>query len=179
MPARTVRLQKLPSPTITRTFFCAPARSKVGAVRPWIERSGAKGCAASLPAYRSAMLPRRPGGKVFSRTNFFETDRDAACRPRAGAVQRQKHRSLQKTQGPDQVDMKGRRERIAMILRLRDRAAVFFRRVSSTATATRRPGQYCRASRTIGSNKACGFHAAREWRKYSPDQLFCSRPWSR
>jgi len=40
-------------------------------------------------------------------------------------MQRQKHRGLQKAQSPDQVDVEGRRERVPMILSLRNRAAGF------------------------------------------------------
>ena len=57
--------------------------------------------------------------------DFFKADRYSAGAYRSLAMQRHQQRSLQKAQAQHQIDVKGRRERIALIERLWNRAARF------------------------------------------------------
>src|SRR3954470_19323352 len=56
------------------------------------------------------------------------------------------------------------------------RLPVFFRRVSSSATGTNRPGQCAKAVGNNVSKRACSFHSLRACRRYSALQSCWSKP---
>src|SRR5216683_2984905 len=109
-----------------------------------------------FPGLRVGALAR-----FFHGGDFFKTNRNGAGRKFAAAMQGQQQRALQETQSQDQIGMK------RPVLRIR---------VSSTATPTSRPGHQLSPSFSSGANRAWGSHLARECKKYSADQLCCSRP---
>src|ERR1017187_7367802 len=68
-----------------------------------------------LPSFRSGLA-----GRFFQRRRLFKAHGQSATTGVAPPMQRHKQRSLQKAQAAHQVDMKGRREGIAMVARLGD-----------------------------------------------------------
>ena len=71
-----------------------------------------------LPSFRRGFA-----GRLFDAGDFLETDGQPPCADLSQAVHGHQQGSLQEAQSQRQIDMEGRRERVALIERLLDTAA--------------------------------------------------------